>query len=181
MCAEQGGSGVPLPSPPLSPLPPPLPSPPILPYLHAGNTLPETSLSDLEISGSIVKRNSSYELVHERKHIFNRLCSVAQENCLLPEQILTLTTKVNEALQTKPITSPSTMKWADVQRILDGQLPQRASAWSIKTSKYIQDIESLLSSKVTRISEMDRIFTMLLCIIEVRQLRGKKYKNKKQK
>lgn len=86
-----------------------------------------------------------------------------------------LRTKLNEALQSKGVPSPSTMKWSDVPAILHGGLPRdfllqnppdvSSSSSSVFDDDVIKSIIEIMASKFRRLSEMEvvvRVFLMVM-------------------
>ena len=74
-----------------------------------------------------------------------------------------LKTRLQEALESKPIPSPSAMKWSDVLAILHGNLPSRATPLvetpnvtsDLFTDAMLECIIDMVAIKFRRLSEME--------------------------
>ena len=84
-----------------------------------------------------------------------------------------LRTKLNEALQSKGVPSPSAMKWSDVPAILHGDVPSDSLLQnppdvvvsSVFDDAVIEAIRVIMASKFRRLSEMEvvvRVFLMVM-------------------
>lgn len=86
-----------------------------------------------------------------------------------------LTTKLRETLASKPVPSPSAMKWSDVRAILHGEIPTIPSTLripdvtsSLFTDAILESIIDIMRTKFKRVSEMDvvvRVFLMVLIAV----------------
>lgn len=87
-----------------------------------------------------------------------------------------LKTKLQEALEAKPVPSPSAMKWSDVPAILHGKLPSHETPLveppdvtsDLFTDAILESIIRILAMKVRRLSEMEvvvRVFWMVLIAV----------------
>ena len=87
-----------------------------------------------------------------------------------------LKTKLQEALESKPVPSPSAMKWSDVPAILHGKLPSHDTPLveppdvtsDLFTDAILESIIHILAMKVRRLSEMEvvvRVFLMVLIAV----------------
>ena len=73
-----------------------------------------------------------------------------------------LTTKLRETLASKPVPSPSAMKWSDVPAILHGEIPTIPSTLripdvpsSLFTDSILKSIIDIMRTKFKRVSEME--------------------------
>ena len=91
-----------------------------------------------------------------------------------------LKTKLQEALESKPVPSPSAMKWSDVPAILHGKLPSHDTPLveppdvtsDLFTDAILESIIHILPMKVRRLSEMEvvvRVFLMVLIAVSDKQ------------
>lgn len=89
---------------------------------------------------------------------------------------LLLRTKIKEALKSKSVPSPSSMKWADVPAILHGDVPIARTllqdppdvSIGVFDDAIIQSIIEIMASKFRRVSEMEvvvRVFLMVMIAV----------------
>lgn len=86
-----------------------------------------------------------------------------------------LRTKIKEALESKSVPSPSSMKWADVPAIFHGDVPRDTPlqdppdvSSSVFDDAIIQSIIEIMTSKFRRVSEMEvvvRVFLMVMIAV----------------
>lgn len=87
-----------------------------------------------------------------------------------------LRSRLQEALESKPLPSPSTMKWCNVPAILHGSIPKRDTpivelpdvTSDVFTDAILESIIDILASKFRRLAEMEvlvRVFLMVMIAV----------------